>query len=58
MSGAPGSGKSTMARLLKSAINGVVIDHDALRPDLLESGLGFDQAAKLAYSRNKALPRA
>ncbi|PUU72266.1 hypothetical protein B9Z19DRAFT_1011344 [Tuber borchii] len=49
MSGALGSGKSTMARLLRSAINGMVIDHDVLRSALLESGLPFDQAAKLAY---------
>ncbi|KAK0618524.1 P-loop containing nucleoside triphosphate hydrolase protein [Bombardia bombarda] len=49
MSGAPGSGKSTMAKLLRSAINGVVIDHDVLRSALLEFSLPFDQAAKLAY---------
>lgn len=49
MSGAPGSGKSTMARLLGSSINGVVIDHDVLRSTFLEAGLPFDQAAKLAY---------
>lgn len=49
MSGAPGSGKSTMARLLGRSIGGVVIDHDVLRSALLESDLPFDQAAKHAY---------
>lgn len=50
MSGAPGSGKSTVARLLRPSIHGIVIDHDVLRSALLESGIGsFDQAAKQAY---------
>ncbi|KAK8068851.1 hypothetical protein PG994_005467 [Apiospora phragmitis] len=38
-----------MARLLRSSINGVVIDHDVLRSTFLKSGLPFGQAAKLAY---------
>lgn len=50
MSGAPGSGKSTMARLLRSAIHGVVIDHDILRSAFLEASLPFDQATKYAYN--------
>lgn len=49
MSGAPGSGKSTIARLLGQSIGGVVIDHDVLRSALLECNLPFDQAAKNAY---------
>ena len=50
MSGVPGSGKSTVARLLRLSIGGVVIDHDVLRSSLLESAiLSFDQAAKQAY---------
>jgi predicted kinase len=49
MSGAPGSGKSTIARLLRSSIGGVVIDHDVLRSSLLEGSIPFDQAAKHAY---------
>ncbi|KAJ3542001.1 hypothetical protein NM208_g4327 [Fusarium decemcellulare] len=50
MSGAPGSGKSTIARLLRTSIGGVIIDHDVLRSSLLESGrIPFDQAAKEAY---------
>jgi predicted kinase len=49
MSGAPGSGKSTMSRLLRDSLGGVVIDHDILRSPLLECNVPFDQAAKQAY---------
>lgn len=49
MSGAPGAGKSTIARLLGRSIGGVVIDHDVLRSGLLDSNVSFDQAAKQAY---------
>lgn len=57
MSGAPGSGKSTMAKLLGGAINGVVIDHDVLRTAFLDTNLPFDQAAKSAYDLQWALAR-
>jgi len=50
MSGAPGSGKSTVARLLRQNLGGAIIDHDVLRSALLEFKiLAFDQAAKQAY---------
>ncbi|KAI5861705.1 P-loop containing nucleoside triphosphate hydrolase protein [Durotheca rogersii] len=50
MSGAPGSGKSTVARLLRPCIGGVIVDHDVLRSSLLESAIiPFDDAAKQAY---------
>lgn len=49
MSGAPGSGKSTVARLLARSIGAVVIDHDVLRSSLIDSSIPFDQAAKHAY---------
>jgi predicted kinase len=50
MSGAPGSGKSTVARLLRPRINGIIIDHDVLRSALLEAAIiPFDDAAKQAY---------
>ncbi|KAI0534520.1 ABC transporter [Xylaria digitata] len=56
MSGAPGSGKSTIVRLLRPSVGGVVIDHDVLRSSLLESGIiPFDQAAKQAYLLQWAL---
>ncbi|KAI9803293.1 MAG: hypothetical protein M1825_002084 [Sarcosagium campestre] len=50
MSGAPGSGKSTVARLLRPSIGGIIIDHDVLRSGLLEAAIiPFDDAAKQAY---------
>ncbi|KAI0841003.1 hypothetical protein F5Y06DRAFT_262276 [Hypoxylon sp. FL0890] len=57
MSGAPGSGKSTIARLLRRSIGGVVIDHDVFRSTLLESNTPFDQAAKQAYRLQWTLAR-
>lgn len=60
MSGAPGSGKSTIARLLGRSIEGVVFDHDRYRSATLEQmekyrpGMEkkdvFDLAAKLTYT--------
>ena len=51
MSGAPGSGKSTMAKLLQQSIGGVVIDHDVIRSSLLQDNdLPFEEVAKKAYS--------
>ncbi|KAF3901470.1 hypothetical protein ABW21_db0208682 [Orbilia brochopaga] len=51
MSGAPGSGKSTTARLLAGSIDrSLVIDHDLLRSFFLDNGLSFEQSAKLAYN--------
>ncbi|OBT81739.1 hypothetical protein VE02_09540 [Pseudogymnoascus sp. 03VT05] len=55
MSGAPGSGKSTIARLLGQSIGGVVIDHDVLRSTLLESDVHFGPAARHAYELQWAL---
>ena len=50
MSGAPGSGKSSMARLLQKSLGGLVIDHDILRSSLLEENdAAFDEVAKRAY---------
>ncbi|KAK8064420.1 ATP-binding protein [Apiospora phragmitis] len=51
MSGAPGGGKSTMARLLQRSIGGLVLDHDIIRSSLLEdySNVPFDQVARSAY---------
>ncbi|KAM5346851.1 hypothetical protein ACJ41O_009856 [Fusarium nematophilum] len=51
MSGAPGSGKSMMARLLRQSIGGLVIDHDVFRSALLEyNDVAFDEVAKRAYN--------
>lgn len=56
MSGAPGSGKSTIAKLLRPCIGGIIIDHDILRSSLLRCAVvPFDQAAKQAYLLQWAL---
>ncbi|RFU74583.1 atp-binding [Trichoderma arundinaceum] len=57
MSGAPGSGKSTMAKMLGCSIDGVIIDHDVIRSTLLKAStpFAFDQAAALAYQLQWAL---
>ncbi|KAK1979117.1 hypothetical protein LZ30DRAFT_631860 [Colletotrichum cereale] len=50
MSGAPGSGKSTMASLLRESCNGITIDHDVFRSALLDdNSVSFDHVAKRAY---------
>lgn len=50
MSGAPGSGKSTVAQRLQSRIEGEIVDHDAIRSQIIESDIAsFDKAAEKAY---------
>ena len=49
MSGVPGSGKSTLGKLLAQSIDAVVIDHDLLRSFFLDNNNPFDQSAKQAY---------
>jgi predicted kinase len=49
MSGAPGSGKSTVANLLARSINGVVINHDLIKSFFLEHDISFDKSGKLTY---------
>jgi len=57
MSGPPGSGKSTIARLLARSIDGVVINHDLIKAFFLDSSssplsfsFSFEDSAKLTYS--------
>jgi predicted kinase len=50
MSGAPGSGKSTISTMLARYIDGIVINHDLIRSFFLENDNIFSQSAKLAYS--------
>ena len=49
ISGAPGSGKSTVANLVAKSIDGVVIKHDLIKSFFLENDISFDQPAKLTY---------
>ncbi|KAF2671783.1 hypothetical protein BT63DRAFT_180010 [Microthyrium microscopicum] len=55
LSGPPGSGKSTTARLLSGPLNATIIDNDLLKSFFLENSVTsgaidpFDEAAKLAY---------
>lgn len=48
MSGAPGSGKSTIANLLAQSIDAVVVKHDLIKAFFLESNT-FDQSGTLAH---------
>jgi len=50
MSGAPGSGKSTIARALARQRGLVIIDHDIVKNAQLSGGLSFAQAGKLSYA--------
>ncbi|PVH70152.1 hypothetical protein DL98DRAFT_472917 [Cadophora sp. DSE1049] len=50
MSGAPGAGKSTIAKLLAEMIQAEVVDHDLIKSRILHNGIPFDQASKHAYS--------
>lgn len=51
MSGAPGSGKSTIAAHLGLPLNAIVINHDLLKSFFLtHTSTPFDAAAKLAYT--------
>ena len=56
MSGSPGSGKSTTAKLLAQSLDSaVILDHDVLRSSVLEDKAAFAEAATLAYALGWAL---
>lgn len=55
MSGAPGTGKTTTAELLAPHIDAVTIPHDLIKSQLLDSGMSFNDAGKLAYDMDWAL---
>ena len=55
MSGAPGSGKSTLSKHLQSHINATILDHDIIRSTVLSHNPEFSVAAKLAYDLTWAL---
>ena len=49
MSGAPGSGKTTLARALAPAVDAVVLDHDVTKSALLEAGIEPPDAGRASY---------
>jgi predicted kinase len=49
MSGAPGSGKTTMSNLLAQSLDGVVINHDLIKSFFLDIDFDFEQSGKLTY---------
>jgi predicted kinase len=50
MSGAPGSGKSTIADALARQRGFVILDHDVVKNAQLAAGLPFAEAGRLSYS--------
>ncbi|RKU48646.1 hypothetical protein DL546_009226 [Coniochaeta pulveracea] len=57
LSGAPGSGKSTLSNFLACKVDAVVINHDLIKSSLLENGLSFSDAGKLTYALDGTLAR-
>jgi predicted kinase len=49
MSGAPGSGKSTLSSLLSKSIDAVIIDYDVIKSYFLEIDTPFDKSGKFSY---------
>lgn len=57
MSGAPGSGKSTIARALAPEIDAIVIDHDITKTALLDWDIPIEAAGRASYGVLDALAR-
>lgn len=57
MSGVPGSGKSTIARSIGSAIHACVLDHDDTKSAIMSTGISSDQAGRASYEVIKVLVR-
>src|SRR3989304_2594954 len=55
MAGAPGSGKSALARVIGHRMGAVVIDKDVLKTAALETGVDDPQASRMAYEAFFAL---
>src|ERR1700744_3695856 len=49
MSGAPGSGKTTLSRLLAASLDGTVIEHDLLKSTALDVDRAVGQVGWRAY---------
>ncbi|KAF2429271.1 hypothetical protein EJ08DRAFT_735043 [Tothia fuscella] len=50
MSGAPGSGKTTLSTLLSKHINAIIIEHDILKTFFLNASFPWERATNLTYS--------
>lgn len=57
MSGVPGSGKSTIARSIGSAINAIVLDHDDTKSAIMSTDISSDLSGRASYEVIKALAR-
>ena len=57
MSGRPGSGKSTIAREIGRQLPAVILDYDVTKTALLDQGVSFDDAGRLAYESGYAIAR-
>jgi predicted kinase len=55
MSGAPGSGKTTIAHAIARRINAVVIDHDVTKSALLEANVPLALAGSASYQVLRAI---
>jgi predicted kinase len=49
MAGAPGSGKSSLARAVATATSAVVLDSDAVKSEMLDAGVEWSVAGGAAY---------
>ncbi len=57
MSGRPGFGKSTIAREIGRQLPAVILDYDVTKTALLDQGVSFDDAGRLAYESGYAIAR-
>ncbi len=58
MSGYPGSGKSSLARVIAQHTSAVILDHDIVKSSLMESlgaNIGFKEVGKISYDIEWAL---
>jgi predicted kinase len=55
MSGAPGSGKTTIAAAIVAHYGAVAVDHDVIKTAILTAGCPFEQAGRTSYDVMLAL---
>ncbi len=57
MSGVPGAGKSTLARMIGRQTGSVVLDHDVVKSALLEAGVPWSDAGRASYQTLQMLAK-